>query len=133
MSDADRARMREEMLQRALDQSGLTDEEKALAKAAADAKDQARQTLRDALTEFRRAVNAENPSEADLKAAMETYQKALAKYRQDVAAQDEALKAKLSPAAQARCLSLGILDNGLGMAGMFGGGREGGGEGRPGG
>ena len=69
---------------------------------------------------------------------MAAYQKALAKYHGEVAAQDKALEAKLSVRSQARCLSVGILDNGMGMGGMrlrrgAGGGRRGGDGGRRGG
>jgi hypothetical protein len=127
MSEADRARMREQMIERVLDQAGLTDKEKAAAKNTMQAKAQAREILTQELDKLRAIANADNPSAQDLEDAMAAYRTVLTAYRKKIDTEDQALVAQLSLRAQARCLSLGILDNGLGGFGHFGGfGRPGG-------
>ena len=81
-------------------------------------KSAARQDLTTALGELRKVSDATKPTEEQLKQALAAYRKAIAKYRSEVEAQDKGLAAKLSLASQARCLALGVLDNGLGASGM---------------
>jgi hypothetical protein len=121
MNEADRAKMQEQMMTRMLDQAGLTDEEKAAAKKAMATKEKARQTLAKELEKLRAVAQKDNPSEAELTDALALYPPALADYRKAVAAADQTLVKQLSVKAQVRCLSLGILDNGLGGFGQPGG------------
>jgi hypothetical protein len=113
--------MREQMMERMLDQAGLTDEEKAAAKKAVAAKEKARQVLANELEKLRAVAQKENPSDAELTDALALYPPALVDYRKAVAAADQALAKQLTAKAQVRCLSLGILDNGLGGLGQPGG------------
>jgi hypothetical protein len=121
MSDAERAKMREQMLERVLSQAGLTDKEKAAAKKAMTAKEQARRELTSELANLERVASGAKPTDKQLSDALSAYHRALAKYRKAVAADDAALVKQLSLKSQARCTAMGILDNGLG----FGGGRMG--------
>ena len=118
MTEADRARMRDQMMDRMLEQAGLTDNEKAAAKKALAAKNQARQTLTDQLTVLGAVVDKADASQNELKDALKAAYAAIGQYRKAVAAADDALVAELSVKSQARCLALGILDNGLGGMGM---------------
>lgn len=127
MSEAERAKMLEQMMQRMLEESGLTAKEKAAATKTIRAKVQARQALTGALDNLRRAANKAKPTDKELREALAAYQAALAQYRKKVAAEDAALVKQLSLKGQVRCLSLGILDNGLGGGGRMG---MGGGTGR---
>ena len=122
--EADRAKMREQMMTRMLEQANLTEKEKTAAKKNMEAKDQARQALSDDLTKLRRTANKANPSNTELQNALTAYRAAMAKYRKQVEAADQSLIKQLSLKAQVRCMSLGILDNGLGRMGMAGGGRR---------
>jgi len=61
MSEADPAKMHQQMLERMLDQSGLTDKEKAAAKKTIQSKQQAREALVAELTRLRRLANKEKP------------------------------------------------------------------------
>jgi len=127
MSEADRARMREQMIERMLQQANLTGDEAEAAKKALKAKDEARQILTQELAKLRTTANQPSPSNEDLEKALAAYRAALLQYRQKVEAADAALAKQLSLLSQARCLSLGILDNGLGGMGVRGGmGRPGG-------
>jgi len=120
MSEAERAQMREQMQERMLEQARLSEKEKTAARRAMKAKDQARQALADKLTNLRRTANKANPTAAELRQALNDYRQALKQYRQKVTAEDEALSRQLPLIARARCLSLGILDNGLGGFGRMG-------------
>jgi chromosome segregation ATPase len=120
MGEADRVKMREQMLERMLDEAGLTSKEKSAARAAIKAKDKARQTLADELTSLRRTANKSKPTDQELKEAMAAYRSAMARYRKEIASQDAALVKRLSLRGQARCLSLGVLDNGLSRFGPGG-------------
>lgn len=120
MSEAERARLRDRMIQRMLDESGLTDKEKAAAKKALKAKSEARQALINALTNLRRTANKAKPTDKELQAALTAYRAAMAQYRKKVQAEDAALIKQLSLKGQVRCMSLGILDNGLGGPGRMG-------------
>jgi hypothetical protein len=133
MSEAERAKVREQMMGRMLDQAGLSDKEKAAAKKALKAKDQARQTLRAELANLRRIANRQKPSDTDLRPALATYRAAVKRYRKQVEAADQALVKQLSLEGEARCVSVGILDNGLGGMGRMGMRGEMGGPGGPGG
>ncbi|HUT74736.1 MAG TPA: hypothetical protein VM221_07870 [Armatimonadota bacterium] len=124
MSEAERAKMREQMTARMLDQAGLTDAEKTAAKKALTAKARAREALTQELTKLRRTANQAKPTDKDLRAALAAYGAALTQYRKQVAATDAALVKQLSTRSRARCMSLGILDNGLGMMGRMGGGGQ---------
>jgi len=125
MSEADREKMRQQMIERMLEQAGLTAAEKTAARNALKVKDQARKALQDALTNLRRTANKENPTNKELGDALVAYRTAFAQYTKKVHDADVALTKQLSVKSQVRCISLGILDNGLGMMGMMGGGRGG--------
>lgn len=131
MSEAERAKMREQMTERMIDEAGLNSKEKAAAKKSMKAKDKARQSLADELTKLRRTANKSKPTNAELTKALSSYRAAMTRYRSRAAAGDQALTKQLSLRSQVRCTSLGILDNGLGGMGAMG--RMGGGMGRPGG
>jgi len=118
MSEAQRAEMLEQRMERTLEQAGLSDEEKAVAKKAMSAKAEARQGLSDELTELRRTANKTAPTDQELQDALAAYQAAMDEYRKTVQAEDEALMQQLSPEGQVRCMSLGIVDNALGGARM---------------
>jgi hypothetical protein len=120
MSEADRANMRGQMVKRMLDEAGLTANEKSAATTAIKAKDKARQALADQLTSLRRAANRSHPTDKELTEALAAYRSAMARYRREVASQDAALVKQLSLRGQARLLSLGVLDNGLGGFGPGG-------------
>ena len=121
MSEAERTKMRQQMLERMLEQSGLTDREKAAAKKTLQAKEQARDALAAELTKLRRVANEDNPSAKALQDALAAYRAALAQYHKKIAAEDAALVEQLSLAGQVRCMSLGVLDNGMGPMGPAGG------------
>jgi hypothetical protein len=118
MSDADRAKMRQQMLEQMLDQADLTSAEKAAAKKTMLAKEQAREVLTAELTKLRRVANQGKPSNKELQGALTAYRAALAQYHKKIAAENDALVKHLSLKGQVRCMSLGILDNGLGMMGL---------------
>jgi hypothetical protein len=130
---ADAAAREQQRMNDLLLSAGLTAAERTAVEPAAKAKLEARQQLMTALTDLRAASEDTAATDAKLKQAIATYQKAAAKYRSQVEAQDKAMVAKLSVRSQARCLALGIIDNGLGMsfrrAGGGGGGMRGGGGG----
>lgn len=111
--EAERARHQQELLQRSLDTMELTDAEKAATTTALQAKNEARTVLARELSHLRTVTVKGKVSEAELRIAITNYYNALADYRALVAAQDKALSAKLSVAARARCLTMGVLDNGL--------------------
>ena len=129
MSETERAKMREQRTERMLEQASLTEQEKAAAKKNMEAKDQARQALSDELTNLRRTANKAEPTDTELQNALASYRTAAAQYRKKVEAGDQALAKQLSLKAQVRCMSLGVLENGLGRMGAGGPG----GSGRPGG
>jgi len=114
MSEADRAKMQEQMLERMLEQAGLTDDEKAAAKKAMKAKNDARQALAQKLGDLRGVADNPDATDQQLRDALAAYRAAMTEYRQKATAQDQALAAQLSLRSQARCIALGILDNGLG-------------------
>ena len=119
MTEAQRAEMREQMMERMLEQTGLTETEKAAAKKAIRAKDQARQALTEQLTKLRATANAPTSTNQELQNAQTTYWAAMTGYYQKVQAEDQSLMKQLSLLSQVQCLSLGILENGLGrMGGM---------------
>ena len=107
-----------ERMSRALTEAGLTGSERSAAESALRAKLEARRELMTALAELRSVSEDTKATDDKLKQAIAVYQKALTKYRGEVAAQDKALEAKLSVRSRARCLAVGILDNGMGMGGM---------------
>jgi hypothetical protein len=117
MTREEMEKMRQQMIERMLDESGLTDNEQAAAKETLRVKQQARATLEGALTQLRRAANKAKPSDKELREALAAYRAALAQYRAKVESADQALTRQLSLRGQVRCMSLGILDNGLGGMG----------------
>jgi soluble cytochrome b562 len=133
MTPEELARMRDQMIERMLDQAGLNDEEKAAAKKTMQAKEQARQILIGQLDKLRAVANAENPSAQELQDALTDYRTVLTAYHKKIDAEDQALAAQLSVQAQVKCLALGILDNGLGGLGGLGGSYRRGGTRTPGG
>jgi hypothetical protein len=114
MSDAERARLRAEMVGRMLDQAGLSDQEKKAARKAVESKERARQTLAGGLADLRRISDESSPTDRQLRDALTAYRSAMARYRKQAEAEDRSLEKQLSLRARVRCLSLGILDNGLG-------------------
>jgi hypothetical protein len=132
--------MSAEQTERLLSQASLTGQEKSAAAAALGTKDKARQILAQELAKLRRLANSPNPGEqepelvpkdAALGQALKACRAALDDYRQKVDAADAALVKQLSVQSQARCLALGILENGVGSI-ATGGGRGGTGTGAPG-
>ena len=109
------------MTERMLQQTGLTETEKAAAKQTIKAKDQARQALTEQLTTLRGTANAPTPTNQELQDAQSAYWAAMTGYYQKVQAGDQALMNQLCLRSQVQCLSLGILENGLGRMGMGGG------------
>jgi len=131
MNPAEMEKMRQQMLERMLDESGLTAKEQAAAKETLMVKQQARRTLEDELTKLRRLANKSKPTDQELKDALAAYRAAMAKYRAKVEKADAGLIKQLSLKGQVRCMSLGVLDNGLGPMGP-GRGPDGGRRGRSG-
>lgn len=120
-----------EQIDQMLAPAGLTDTERTAAVSIVRSKLNARRELTAALGQLRRVAFDQNASGQQFKQAIDDYSQALATYRSRVEAEDRGLVKQLSPKSQARCLALGVLDNGLGMiAGRAGGG---GGRGGPGG
>lgn len=117
MGPAEMEKMRQQMLERMLDESGLTEEEQAAAKQTLTAKQQARMALGDELTKLRRLANKSNPTDQELKEALAAYRAAMVEYRTKVEKADASLIKQVSLKGQVRCTSLGILDNGLGGMG----------------
>jgi hypothetical protein len=118
----------------ALQGLGLNEKETEAAEKAMAAKLEARTALQDDLGKLR--LVADNPSSTDqqINQAIDAYDKAMARYRTTVQAQDSALAKQLSPRSHAKALAAGLLDNGLGGGRVrTGGGRMGGGGGRGGG
>jgi hypothetical protein len=128
MSEAERAKLHQQMLERMVDQSDLTANEKAAAKQTLKAKEEARSALQAELTRLRRVADKSAPTDQELGDALAAYRAAMAQYRKTVEAQDLALVKQISLHGQARCILLGILDNGIGLAGPMPprGGPEGG-------
>jgi hypothetical protein len=121
-SEAEAAKLRLEMTERLLREAGLTKKEQAAATRALEAKEKARSELSQQLVTLRRAANRSSATDQQLRAALSTYRAALARHRNTVEAQDEALFKGLSARGQVKCLSLGILENGLGGFGPGPGG-----------
>lgn len=119
-----------EQIDQMLAPAGLTDAEHTAAVSIVRSKLNARRELTTALGKLRQVALDQNSSGQQFKQAIDDYNKALAAYRSRVEAEDRGLIKQLSPKSQARCLALGVLDNGLGMMGGRGGG---GGRGGPGG
>ena len=130
MSEADRAKIREQMTERVLEGAGLNAKEKAAARKTMKAKEAARRDLMDQRTALQRVTNKAKPTDAELKQGLAAYRAALAQYRAQMQSLDQALVRQLSVRSQARCMTLGILDNGLGMGPGFGGRAGGMGGGR---
>lgn len=121
MTEAQRAQMREQMIERILEQMGLTAQEKVAAKKAISAKDQARQVLTAEIAKLWGTANNAKATNEELQNALTTYWAALGQYYQKVQAEDQALMKQLSLRSQAQCFAVGILENGLGRMGMGGG------------
>ena len=109
----------QQMLDRQLQTLKLTPAEEAAVRKAIPQKREATRKLGEELTKLRNAADKEGAPEAELRVALDLYQKALAQYRQQVAATDAELTKALSLRAKARLTALGVLDNGVGgMGGM---------------
>jgi hypothetical protein len=117
LSPGELSKMREQMLGRLLDQAGLTAKERSAVKKALAAKDEARRVLSEQLNRLRRIANKSKPTSKELTEALAAYRTAIAKYREKVVSQDRFLVKQLSLPAQVRCMSLGVLDNGIGQVG----------------
>ena len=116
ITPADRMARDLERMRQLLTEAGLIGSERVAAEAAVRAKLEARQELTAALTELRIVSEDPNATDEALNEAIAAYQNALTKYRGVVEAQDNALIAKLSARSQARCLDLGVVENGFGMS-----------------
>ena len=122
MSQEERAKIREQMMERVLDQAQLTDSERIAAKQALQAKDAAQQTLNHEFTKLLSAINRPDATEQTLSDALAAYRGAVTQYRQKVEADDLALSKQLSVASEVRCMLTGVLDNGRSAMGMMAGG-----------
>jgi len=137
MSEADEAKMREEQRDRLLLRAfapprRFTPDERNAAQQALIAKDEANRILLQELAKLRRVARSQNPGEQELELvskdvilqqAVRSFCASLAQYRETVEATDDALAKQLSVHSQAVCLSLGVLDNGLGSITAGTGGR----------
>ncbi len=115
----------------ALEKLGLTAKERAAVKDAMEERRAAHQELRRELGKLQEAVADPKATDQSLQRAMSSYRTAMERARQKTQAADRDLAGKLSVKSQAKCLALGLLDNGLGRGGGMG--RRGGGGGRGGG
>ena len=116
----------QEQMDSALKQAGLNDSERAAAERAVKTKMDARQELTTAFGQLRRTNSDAKATDEQLKQAVDAYGQALTKYRNAVQTEDQNLVKQLSVKSHARCLALGVLDNGLGMGGGMRGGGGGG-------
>jgi len=132
-TEAEIAAMREQMTTRLLEMAQVGEAQKGAVTQALAAKEQARRALMESFNNLRTATEKSGATEQELGQALQAYRAAVAQYRQKVEAADAALMKQLPVSAQARCTSLGILDNGLGGMGMMRGRFGGGGPGGPGG
>jgi hypothetical protein len=114
MSETDLAKMRAQMLDRMLEEAELSEVQMEAAQEAIAAKDEAREELAEALNGLRRTANKSKPTDQELQQALDSYREAIGEYRSRVEAADAALAEQLPVAAEVRCMSLGVLDNGLG-------------------
>jgi len=112
-----RDRARAQLRERFFELAQLTNSEKAAAQKAMEAKEEARNKLSEQLTRLRATAIKTDATKTELSAALAAYRGALAQYRKKVEMEDKILCAKLSLGAQARGLSLGILENGFGGIG----------------
>lgn len=118
------------MVEQMIQLAQLNEQQTQAVKEALAEKDKARQALRDQLDNLRRTANQASPTDEELQKALQAYQAALAQYREKVQTIDAELVKQLPLAAQVRCASLGILENGLGPMGMRGGRESGAGRAR---
>ncbi len=129
MTEEERAQMRAQMIERMLEQTDLSDQEKAAAKSALTIKYQARQTLQAEMVKLRTVADDPDATDEQLQAALTAYRAALTEYQTTLAAEDTTLVGQLSLWSQVQCMYLGILENGLGMRAMGGRGGDMGGPG----
>ncbi len=120
MTAEEMEKMRQQMIERMLDESGLSANEKAAAKQTLETKQQARRALQDQLSNLRRIANKSKPTDRELEDGLTAYRAAMAECRAKVEAADAALIKQLSLRGQVRCMSLGVLDNGIGTMGPGG-------------
>jgi len=116
----------QQRMQQVMQRLQLTAAEQQAVQAALSQKVAARTALRTQLQALRDAVQG-NVTEAQAKAALDKYRASQQEYERKMAAIDKQLAGKLSARSEARLVAAGIIDNGLGGMGRFGGG------GRPGG
>jgi len=103
-----------------LEKAGLTETERAAVTAALEKKRAAHRGLRPELEKLRKAADDPESTEARLRSAMTAYRAAMKRVEKEFQDADRQLAAKLSVKSQARCLAMGILDNGLGRGGGMG-------------
>ena len=135
-SGATRAEEGAKAFDEALEKLGLTAKERTAAKEAMEKKRAAHQELRHELGKLQEAVADPKATDQSLQRAISSYRTAMERAEQKMAVVDRELAGKLSVKSQAKCLALGLLDNGLGRGGgmgMRGGGGDRGGGGRGGG
>ena len=104
----------------ALKNAGLTDAERAAAKKSLRAKEETRSRLNEAYRRLSRSAFNKETTAKEARTAVATYRRTLSSYRHTVQVEDEALSRKLSPLALARCLAMGIIDNGITGPGTMG-------------
>lgn len=128
MSQEDMQKMRQQMTDRMLAQSGMTDQEQAAAKQTIKTKEQAKTTLDTELAKLRRVATNSAATQSEMTSALTAFRTALGEYRTKVETADAALLKQLSLPAQVWCTAVGVLDNG---GTMLGGDRGQGGQGGP--
>lgn len=123
----------EQMIDNMAQRMGLTDAEKAATKKAMRAKNEAATPLGQELRKLREISRNRQATDRQISAALKSFDKALAVYRQKVKAIEKQLIGAVSLRARAALTAMGIIDNGMGGMGFggrggpgagFGGGRR---------
>jgi Spy/CpxP family protein refolding chaperone len=104
-----------ERVQAMLDRLDLSAEDRAAVEKSLPVLLQAREALQEELGKLRTVADDASATSEQIAQAIDKYSTARRTYRQAARTEDRALRDKLSPRGQARCLVAGILDNGLGF------------------
>jgi hypothetical protein len=104
----------EQMIEQYGARIGLTEAEKAATKQAVAAKLQAAQALGGELRALGQVARKENPTDQELRSALQKFDAARTDYYHKIRAIDAQLIKAISLKAQARLTALGVIDNGLG-------------------
>lgn len=105
----------EQMIEQYGARIGLTEAEKAATKQAVAAKLQAAQALGGELRALGQVARNENPTDQELRSALQKFDAARTDYYHKIRAIDAQLIKAISLKAQARLTALGVIDNGLGQ------------------